>query len=138
MSIIAIISITSAFVFIRNTSDSKSRLFSEEEINPKSIVSVEVTEYKTNKIVVTEDEDFIKQFSFSLKKLKSDNISASTSTTERPLYVIYILSADFYPGGGIGIYKWGIEYKGRFQSIPAEELSSLIKRIEQEVQKGED
>lgn len=104
VSIIAIIIIASVIVFIGNTNASKERLFSEEEINAESIERVEVTEYKTNKIVVTEDEDFIKQLSSSLKKLKSDNMGLSNSIIEKPLYVIYIPSADFYPSGGIGIY----------------------------------
>lgn len=134
VSIIAIIIITSVIVFIGNTNASKERLFSEEEINAESIERVEVTEYKTNKIVVTEDEDFIKQLSSSLKKLKSDNMGLSNSIIEKPLYVIYIPSADFYPSGGIGIYQGSVEYKGRIQSIPAEELTSLIKLIEKEIQ----
>lgn len=83
---------------------------------------------------MTEDEDFIKQFSSFLKKLKSDNIDPSNSTNEHPLYVIYITNGDFYPGGGIGIYKGSIEYKDRIQNIPSEELSSLIKLIEKEIQ----
>lgn len=133
---IAIIIITSVIVFARNTNMPEEPLFSEQEINYKRIESIEVVEYQTNNLVVTENEDFIKQVSATLKNLKSDHLTTSNEVSKEPLYVIHIINNEYYPGGGIGIYKDRIEYKGRNQTMSAEESSILIKLLENEIQEG--
>ena len=134
VSIITVIVITSVFVFTRNTGVSKEQLFSEEEIAYENIESIEVIEYKTNNHTVSNDKDFIKRVSSTLENLKLDNITTSTDINEDPLYVIYIRNVGYYPGGGIGIYKHQLEYKGRNQTILPEESSTLIKLLEDETQ----
>ena len=134
VSIIAIIIITLAVVFTRNTDVSKEQLFSEEEIAYKNIEGIEVIEYKTNNQTVTDEKDFIKQISSVLETFKSDNITTSSDISEKPLYVIYIRNVGYHPGGGIGIYKHHIEYKGRTQTMTSEESSRLIKLIEDDIQ----
>ncbi|MBB4823378.1 hypothetical protein HNO89_000598 [Sporosarcina luteola] len=134
VAIIMIIAITLIVVFTRNTGESMERLFSEEEITYKNIKSIELNEYETNNQTVTDDKNFIKEFSSALENLKSDNITTSIDIGEKPLYVIYIRNVGYYPGGGIGIYSHRIEYKGMTQTMTSEESSTLIKLIEDEIQ----
>jgi len=134
VAVIVIIAITLVVVFTRNTGESIERLFSDEEITYKNIESIELIEYETNNQTVTDDKDFIKEFSSALKDLKSDNITTSIDIGEKPLYVIYIRNVGYYPGGGIGIYSNQIEYKGKTQTMTSEESSTLISLIEDEIQ----
>lgn len=134
VSVIAIIIITLAVVFTRNTDVGKEQLFSKEEISYKNIESIEVIEYKTNNQTESDEKDFIKQISSALENLKSDNITTSSDISEKPLYVIYLRNVEYHPGGGIGIYKHHIGYKGRTQTMTSEESSRLVKLIEDEIQ----
>lgn len=134
VSVILIITISLVFVFTRNTGESMERLFSEEEITYKNIESVGLFEYETNNQTVTDDKEFIKEFSSALENLKSDNITTSIDIGDKPIYIIYISNVGYYPGGGIGIYSHHIEYKGKIQTITFEESSTLIKLIKDEIQ----
>ncbi|GKV57557.1 hypothetical protein NCCP2222_35040 [Sporosarcina sp. NCCP-2222] len=134
VTVIVIIAITLVVVFTRNKGESMERLFSEEDITYKNIESVELFEYETNNQMVTDDKDFIKEFSSALENLKSDNITPSIDIGEKPLYVIYISNVGYYPAGGIGIYSHHIEYKGKAQTMTFKESTTLIKLIEDEIQ----
>ena len=138
IGIIATIIITLVIVLVRNTGETKERLFSEEEIAYKNIESIAVDEYKTNQHILTNSDKFIKQISSTLSNLQSDNITTSQSLEEKPLYVIYISTFEFSPGGGIGIYKQHVEYKGKNQTISDEEFSTLIKLLESEIKEKND